>query len=447
MRKHFAFVLLPSLLGCGLTCGTTARAQATALPSEDVAAIYGRLLPQVSAIKIFDNHSHIGFTDDPDVDAMTVTSDTSLPLGLRENQDEMVAAAKFLFGYPYSDLTPEHARWLAEKRAALRKTGGTAYFSHILDQLGVETALANRVAMPEYLDPARFRWVFFVDNFLFPFDNRQLSASNPDAALFFPLQEKVLHRNLAQARLAQLPADLSGYLSFVNEVLRQDKQHGAVALKFEAAYFRSLHFEDPPQERAAQIYEKYRAGGVPSPEEYTTFQDFVFRHLLAEAAQVHLAVHFHSSVGPSDYFNLQTGTALNLENVLRDTRYSSINFVLLHGGLPFQTAVIWLAARKNVYLDSSLMEELLYPEEFKKTLRLWLETFPEKIVFGSDAFPLDETMGVEGNYWKGIHNAREALAGALAEMVAAHEINEPRALEFAHAYLHDTAARLYDAAR
>jgi len=34
-------------------------------------------------------------------------------------------------------------------------------------------------------------------------------------------------------------------------------------MKFEAAYFRSLHFADPPREKAEAIYSKYRAGGVP----------------------------------------------------------------------------------------------------------------------------------------------------------------------------------------
>jgi len=37
-----------------------------------------------------------------------------------------------------------------------------------------------------------------------------------------------------------------------------------------------------------------------------------------------------------------------------------------------------------------------------------------------------------------------ALAAALAEMISEGEINESRALELAHAYLHDTAVKLYE---
>jgi predicted TIM-barrel fold metal-dependent hydrolase len=56
---------------------------------------------------------------------------------------------------------------------------------------------------------------------------------------------------------------------------------------------------------------------------------------------------------------------------------------------PFTAAtrisVIWLASMKNVYLDSSEIETLVYPSELKNVLKFWLETYAEKITFGSDA--------------------------------------------------------------
>ena len=76
-------------------------------------------------------------------------------------------------------------------------------------------------------------------------------------------------------------------------------------------------------------------------------------------------------------------------------------------------------------------------------LKRWLEWYPDKITFGTDAFPYGEALGVEEAYWLGVHTARTALAAALAEMIAAREIPEARAVAFARAYLHDTAAGLY----
>src|SRR5258706_13371657 len=106
-------------------------------------------------------------------------------------------------------------------------------------------------------------------------------------------------------------------------------------MKFEAAYFRSLYFSDPPREKAEAIYAKYRAGGVPSNDDYRIFQDYIFRVLIDEAGKINLSVHFHSGVGIGDYFSPRHGHPLNLENGLGDPRYVQTKFVLIYGGYPF----------------------------------------------------------------------------------------------------------------
>jgi predicted TIM-barrel fold metal-dependent hydrolase len=158
-------------------------------------------------------------------------------------------------------------------------------------------------------------------------------------------------------------------------------------------------------------------------------------------------VQIHTAVGGGDFFSMKNGNVMELENVLRDPRYENVTFVLLQGGFPHEREAIWLAAGKNVYLDSSLMGIFLYPDELKHALKQWLELFPDKIVFGSDAFPLGEAMGAKENYWLAVQSARTALAAALAEMVAIRKITEEKAMELAHAYLHDTAAKIYAAGR
>jgi uncharacterized protein len=410
---------------------------------QDYAATYARIFAAVEKIPIFDNHSHPGFADDPDVDAMA-SLPGSIPLRLRPENPELIVASKELFGYPYSDATPEHLEWLKKKKAELRKEeAGTTYFDSILDRLNVQEVLANRVKLAPYLSAKRFRWVFFVDSVLFPFDNHALAARNGDETILVPMQEKKLQRELAQEGVASLPPDLEGYLRFITRLLEDNKQRGGVAIKFEIGYFRSLHFDDPPLARAEEIYAKYHGGGVPNEAEYKDFQDFVFRYLVREAGRLHLPVHLHTAIGVGDYYSLTGSTALNLENVLRDPRYEGTTFVMLHGGYPFQEQAIWLAARKNVYLDSSLMELYLYPAQFKNVLRDWLLLFPDKVLFGSDAFPFNDAVGAEESYWIAVRSARTALAAALAEMVGDHDVTEARALELARGYLHDNAAALY----
>ena len=409
---------------------------------ERVREIYGRLLPQIEKIPIFDHHAHPGFPDDPDVDAMAAPPG-SAPLRERDTNPELVAAAKALFNYPYSDLSAEHAKWLVNRKAELKKKEGTAYFSNLLDKLNIEQGVANRAMMADYLDPKRFVWVFFGDAFMWPFDNQKERARNVDEGVYIPLQEKMLHRWMEQEQIQQLPASFDDYLKFITRVLEDNQKKGGIAMKFEVAYFRSTRFGDPTREQAEGIYKRYAAGGVPSQQEYRTFQDFIFRYLVREGGRLHLPVHIHSAVGIGDYFNISESNVMNLENILRDPRYVDTLFVLIHGGYPLEREAIWLAAVKNVYMDSSLMEVIMYPAAFKDSLRQWLETFPDKITFGTDSFPYNDALGAEESYWLGVQSARMGLAAALAEMIASGEVTEAKAMEMAHGYLHDNAVKLY----
>ncbi len=419
-------------------------AQARPFPGPDVQQIYQRLLPQIEKIPAFDHHAHPGFADDPDVDAMAAPPDASAALRTRDDNPELIAAAKALFGYPYDDLSPEHAKWLIAKKAELKKQySNTAYFNMILDKINTESSVANRAMMPDYLDPKRFPWVFFADSFMWPFNNQRETARNPDEGVFIPLQEKMLHRWMQQENVSKLPAKFSDYLEFIVRVLDDNRKKGGIAMKFEVAYFRPMTFSDPTRQQAEDIYRQYASGGIPSEKDYRTFQDFIFRFLVGLSGRLNLPVHIHTAVGIGDYFNLSQGNIMNLESVLRDPRYRSTTFVMIHGGYPLEREAIWLAAMKNVYLDSSFGELAQYPSAFKDTLKMWLETFPDKITFGTDCFPYNEVLGAEESYWLGAQSSRMALAAALAEMISENEITETRALELAHAYLHDNAVKLY----
>ena len=388
---------------------TSALAQSRPLAtSEQVQEVYSRLLPQIEKIPIFDHHAHPGFPDDPDVDAMA-SPPGSAPLRERDSNPELVAAAKALFNYPFEDLSAEHAKWLVNKKAELKKQQGTAYFSNLLDKLNIEQGVANRAMMADYLDPKRFVWVFFADAFMWPFDNQKERARNRDQEVYIPLQEKMLHRWMEQEHIKRAPAGFDDYLKFISQTLEDNQKKGGIAMKFEVAYFRSLRFGDPSREQAESIYKKYVGGGVPSETDYRTVQDYIFRYLIREGGRLHLPVHIHTAVGIGDYFNISESNVMNLENILRDPRYADTVFVLIHGGYPLEREAIWLASVKNVYMDSSLMEVVMYPAAFKDSLRQWLETFPDKITFGTDSFPYNDALGAEESYWLGVQSGRTRL--------------------------------------
>src|SRR5467141_4104496 len=225
------FFQVGSAITAILLAATSMQGQAKPLASrQDVQKIYDHLLPQIDRIPIYDNHSHATFPDDSDMDAQAAPPDETSVLRLRDTNPEFVAAAKSLFAYPYDDFQPEHAKWLIDKKKAAEKSGTNAYWDSILDKLSIETCLANRVALAPYLDPKRFHWVFFVDSFLFPLDNRDQTGKNPDMGVYIPLQEKVLQHYMKQAAVNGLPADLAGYEAFVRGTFADNQKKGGVAM-------------------------------------------------------------------------------------------------------------------------------------------------------------------------------------------------------------------------
>src|SRR6185437_7084305 len=135
------------------------------------------LLSAIDGIKAIDNHSHppavvaAGQKDD-EYDALPCDplEPTAPALSSRADNPRFVAAWHALYGYAYDDTAAAHVRGLLAAKQRIRATKGDAYPAWVLDQLGIETELANRVAPGRGLTAPRFRWVPFVDALLFPLD-------------------------------------------------------------------------------------------------------------------------------------------------------------------------------------------------------------------------------------------------------------------------------------
>ena len=66
-----------------------------------------------------------------------------------------------------------------------------------------------------------------------------------------------------------------------------------------------------------------------------------------------------------------------------------------------------------------------------EAFRRWLERNPEKVLYGTDAYPFSDLMGWEESLWMANKTARAALALALESMQRDHEITREQALHLA----------------
>jgi predicted TIM-barrel fold metal-dependent hydrolase len=306
--------------------------------------------------------------------------------------------------------------------------------------------LANRVAMGRGLQAPLFRWVSYVDALIFPLNNEALKTVNPDYRAFYSSEEQVLKHYLDGLELNALPPTLDKYSTkVVTPTLERQKLGGAVAVKFEAAYLRTLDFSDASEVQAKRIYAHYVKGIEPPANEYKILQDYLFRYIAHEAGRLGLAVHIHTGLGIGGFFSVDGSHPLLLEPLFNDPTLQTTNFVLLHGGWPFAKQSAAMLLKQNVYADFSSLGFLIYPRELSDVIRSWLEIAPEKVMFGTDAIEVGfKTVGWEELGWIGTNSARQALAFALTGMVNDGEIKREKAVEFARMVLRGNAIKLYN---
>ncbi len=410
------------------------------------------LLNEINKIKAIDNHAHplkyVGAGDKPDdeYDALPLEAIPPFPLPVRLNPTnaEFIRAWHDLYGYSHHDMSDAHVAELMTAKQNLAKQKGEATPAWILDQLNIETMFANRVAMGRGLSVPRFRWVSFVDALIFPLNNDAAKSANPDYKGFYPAEEKLLKRYMSDLNIKQLPPTLDDYLkTIVTPTLERQKRSGVIAIKFEAAYLRKLDFDNPDEAKARFTYGRFVRGGQPPAGDYKALQDFLFFYVAREAGRLGLAVHIHCIEGAGGFYRQTGSNPLLLEAAFNDESLRKTNFVVIHGGYPFTKEMGSLMSKPNVYADFSAQTFFTYPRELSETLRNWMEFYPDKILFGTDAFSFGPAVDWGEVAWLSNTTARQALALALTGMKSDGEIDRARAMELARMVLHDNAAKLY----
>ena len=432
--------------GTALACASPPRgdAAATAVPSGADPA----LAAFIERIRAVDNHTHANSVDpgDRDFDALPLDGlgAFEVPAPLGPDSPAWLAAYKALYGYPHSDLADAHMNELRSTMQRIAKEKGDTFPLWVLDQVGVDVLLANRIAMGPGLAPPRVRWVSYADALLLPLSTKAEAATTPDRAKLFPLEDALLKRYLTDLHLTKLPATLDAYLkAVVTPTLEAQQKGGCVAVKFEAAYLRTLDFDETPAATANRIYAQYAGGGEPAHADYKALQDFLFRYIAREAGRLGMAVQVHAFEGAGNFFRTAGADPLLLEPVFNDPALRATNFVIVHGGGVFSAHAAAMLWKPNVFVDTSAMTLLYTPDHLASVLKEWLSQFPNKVLFGSDASAYGPDLGWELTAWMGARNSRMALALALTDMIRSGDIDHARAEEIASMVMRTNAGQLY----
>jgi hypothetical protein len=413
------------------------------------------LLREIREIRAIDNHAHVvrPVPDDHDYDALPFSLLDPPPAGviaapalLRPDYPWFIKAWKAMYGYPYADASEAHLKEIIPlKQKAMRQHASLqGYPAWVLDQQGVDIVLANRVSMSPDLPGERFKWVPYADALIFPLDNSVAKAVNRDYAAFYPAEEALLQRYMAESGVRALPPSLSDYCrSVVTPTLERHKAGGAVAEKLEIAYLRWLDFGPADEADAARVYARHVKAGPPSASDYKTLQDYLFVYVAREAGRLGLAIHIHVANGGGTNYDQRGSNPLLLTWAFNEPSVRTTNFVVVHGGYPSYRDTAGLISKPNVYADFSALSYFEGVAGQAELLRPWLSQWPEKVLYGSDASPDTDEIGWEETGWVASQTAREALALALTGMIRDGEVTRGRASEIARMVLRQNAKTLY----
>jgi hypothetical protein len=382
----------------------------------------------IASIKAVDDHAHPmlqlppGAKPDTEYDALPLDALPPMTLPAR--------------------LRADHPDWIAAQRSVRGRSIKSP--AEALDIAGIDVMLSNRVAMGAGLPSPRFRWVPFVDALMLPLDGRLESARTPDTRSLYALETKLLHRYMNDLGVAKLPASLDDYVkTVVTPTLEKQKKGGAVAVKFEAAYLRALDFDDPDPSLARLVYSRFASGGTPGRAEYKTLEDYLFRVIVREAGRLGLSVHIHCTDIAGSFYSARGADPYLLESALNDSTLRATKFVIIHGGWPLVTHTLSLLAKGNVYADISMMDIVGEPSQVASALRLWLNEYPDRVLFGTDAFDGGKDQSWEAGAYLGAASARRALGLALTGMLRDGVITRERAEQLARMVMRENAVALY----
>jgi uncharacterized protein len=409
----------------------------------------------INSLRAIDGHAHPlrpvppGAPVDSEFDALPLDGIPPFDVPSRLKADDPIwrEAQKALYGVAVDQTGPGYHTALTNAVTAARGKG-QSFPEWVLDQTGIDVMLSNRIAMGAGLAPPRFRWVAFADPLLLPLGTRAEAARTPDTRSLYPREAKLLQRYLRDLGLRALPATLDGYVrTVVIPTLARQRTAGAVGTKFEAAYLRPLDFDDPDVTAAERTYARYVRGGMPTHAEYRNLQDYLFREIVREAGRQGMAIQIHALETFGGFYSPRGSAPHLLEPAANDSTLRGAKLVIVHGGWPLVGETQALLSKPNVYADISMMVDILSPTVLAGVLRQWLGEWPEKVLFGTDAFDGGVEQGWEQVAWVGATTARRALAIALTGMMRDGEIGRARAESLARMVLRENAMAVYGLVR
>ena len=232
---------------------------------------------------------------------------------------------------------------------------------------------------------------------------------------------------------------LDEFTEAVFEILRLAKDRGALALKDQCAYNRTLAYDAVPKGAAEPLFNRLlndpnAALGWP---EAKPLDDYLFHQYMRFARQLDYPVQIHTGHMAGSFNRVDKANAALLAPVLELHR--EVKFDLFHGNWPYMGDILFLAKNyPNVALNLTWLY-IIDPIYAQNMLERAVMTVPHcKIhAFGGDYTDLPERALAH------LKLARHVIAAALTNLVEKGWLSEAEAQGIARQWLYDNPVRFF----
>ncbi len=232
---------------------------------------------------------------------------------------------------------------------------------------------------------------------------------------------------------------LDEFLEAVYLVLTRAKERGAVGLKDQSAYERTLSYDLVPRCDAERLFNRIltdprNALGWP---EAKPLDDFLFHQYMRFARELDLPVQLHTGHMAGIYNRVDKANAALLAPVLELHR--EVRFDLFHGNWPEMGPILFLAKNyPNVTIDCCWLQ-IIDPFYAEELLRRAVVTIPHTKIhgFGGDYVDAPEYSAAH------LTIAREVIASALADLVDRGWLDEAQAMGIAADWLFNNPNKFF----
>ena len=289
----------------------------------------------------------------------------------------------------------------------------------------------------------------FVNRF-FPIIHKEDSDYTELSYFAFPLP--VFHRlysfsdlSVVQEITGTMFGELDEYVMAVDRLIEEGAAWGAVCIKDQSAYFRTLRYASPAKADAERVFNQLVSNPLASvgTEEGKVLDDWLFHHFMRMAAKRDIPVQIHT--GLQDRICLledRVGSDITQVNATQLMpvleRHRDVRFDLFHASWPYMGEILSLAKNfPNVYIDMCWAHSI-DPDYSVELLKRAVKCLPKtKILgFGSDAFYMENGVGY-------LELAKDNIAKALSDLVEENWLDMQSAKMLAFDWLYQNPKEMF----